>query len=455
MTKPKKRRRPLKIVLDISTRLGEAMRVHQTGDIPRALGMYEELLSVAPNEPTLRHFLGMGQIQLLQFAQGEANVKAALRIDPDYADAWNSLGNLYRLTGRPEEAMVAYQSVTRLAPALVPGWVNLGDLYRQMGNRESARDALRRAVDLTEASNDQPPDVTRRLLVALATLERIWGNQDESARLFGAALKLDPGDDDCRRQFIRSLVLAKRDDEALTAAREWKDREPDHPMAKRLYASLSGVDTPAQTAQEEIVKLFDGFAPSFDEQLSELGYRAPALLSDAVQRRLGDPRGDLAVCDAGCGTGLCGRWLRPYAARLTGVDLSQGMLDLARERQLYDSLERSDLTAYLRDRVAGLGLIVSADVLCYFGELASLAQAAFGALGSGGFLAFTVEHAAEPRTEGYRLLISGRYAHNESYVRDCLTGAGFTGIEIDHAELRMEGGVPVAGLVVTARRAPA
>jgi predicted TPR repeat methyltransferase len=452
MNKPKKRRRPLKIAFDISRRLGEAMRVHQGGDVPKALAMYEELLTVAPDEPTVLHFLGMGQIQLRQFAQGEANVKSALRIAPDYADAWNSLGNLYRLTGRPEEAMVAYQSVTRLAPAMVPGWVNLGDLYRQMGNRESAREALRRAVDLTENSSGQPPEVTRRLMVALATLDRIWGYPDESARLFGEALKLDPSDDDCRRQLIRSLVLAKRDDEALTLAREWKDREPDHPMPKRLYASLSGVDTPAQTPQDEIVKLFDGFAPSFDEQLSELGYRAPALLSDAVRRRLGKPRGDLAVCDAGCGTGLCGRWLRQYAARLTGVDLSQGMLDLARDRQLYDSLERSDLTAWLRERAVAFGLIVSADVLCYFGELLTVAQASFGALGTSGMLAFTVEHATEPRPEGYRLLINGRYAHNESYVHDCLALAGFTAIEIDQADLRMEGRVPVAGLVVTARR---
>jgi predicted TPR repeat methyltransferase len=176
------------------------------------------------------------------------------------------------------------------------------------------------------------------------------------------------------------------------------------------------------------------------------------LLGDAVRRRLGKPRGDLAVCDAGCGTGLCGRWLRQYAARLTGVDLSQGMLDLARDRQLYDSLERSDLTAWLRERAVAFGLIVSADVLCYFGELLTVAQASFGALGTSGMLAFTVEHATEPRPEGYRLLINGRYAHNESYVHDCLALAGFTAIEIDQADLRMEGRVPVAGLVVTARR---
>ena len=36
------------------------------------------------------------------------------------------------------------------------------------------------------------------------------------------------------------------------------------------------------------------------------------------------------VLDAGCGTGLCGPLLRPYAKRLVGVDLSSGMLERAR-----------------------------------------------------------------------------------------------------------------------------
>jgi len=40
------------------------------------------------------------------------------------------------------------------------------------------------------------------------------------------------------------------------------------------------------------------------------------------------------VLDAGCGTGLCGPILRPYAAGLVGVDLSEGMLKVAAEAPL-------------------------------------------------------------------------------------------------------------------------
>jgi predicted TPR repeat methyltransferase len=45
----------------------------------------------------------------------------------------------------------------------------------------------------------------------------------------------------------------------------------------------------------------------------------------------------------------------------------------------------------------------------------------------------------------------GRYSHAESYVERVLTGAGLRA-EIAHAELRLEAGTPVAGLVIRARK---
>ena len=53
------------------------------------------------------------------------------------------------------------------------------------------------------------------------------------------------------------------------------------------------------------------------------------------------------ILDVGCGTGLCGALLSPYARRLVGVDLSDRMLDQARERNIYDELVKGELTAYL------------------------------------------------------------------------------------------------------------
>jgi predicted TPR repeat methyltransferase len=154
------------------------------------------------------------------------------------------------------------------------------------------------------------------------------------------------------------------------------------------------------------------------------------------------------VLDAGCGTGLCGPLIAPYARRLTGVDLSDGMLVHAKEKNVYDELTKSELTEYLRVNRDAFDLIVSADTLVYFGDLDAVVAAAAGALRPNGLFVFTLEHAAGANPDaGYRLELHGRYSHRRAYVGRLLVGAGLQP-EIAEADLRMESGAPVAGLVV-------
>ena len=162
----------------------------------------------------------------------------------------------------------------------------------------------------------------------------------------------------------------------------------------------------------------------------------------------------LDVLDAGCGTGLCGPLVAPYARRLTGVDLSAGMLAQAREKHVYDELVQAELTEYLRHCLDAFDIIVSADTLAYFGVLDEVVAAAASALRVGGLLVFTLERLADESGADFRLELHGRYTHTRRYVERLLIGAGLSP-EIAFAELRMESAVPVAGLVIRARKAAA
>jgi predicted TPR repeat methyltransferase len=126
------------------------------------------------------------------------------------------------------------------------------------------------------------------------------------------------------------------------------------------------------------------------------------------------------------------------------------MLVQARERDIYDELLKSELTAYLTDCDEAFDVVVSADTLVYFGPLDAVAVAAEQALRPGGRLVFTVEELVDGT--GYSLAASGRYQHAREYVSAVLADAGFHP-EIVPAELRLEGGEPVPGLVALGGKA--
>ena len=127
-------------------------------------------------------------------------------------------------------------------------------------------------------------------------------------------------------------------------------------------------------------------------------------------------------------------------------------------RHLLDLLSQSDgqtlteLSAHLRENSEAFDLIVSADTLVYFGDLKGVIAALAGALRPKGMLVFTLEHAAGDSADaGFRLELHGRYSHTRAYVEQLLTTSGLQS-KIIQAELRMEAGAPVNGLVVYATK---
>jgi predicted TPR repeat methyltransferase len=129
------------------------------------------------------------------------------------------------------------------------------------------------------------------------------------------------------------------------------------------------------------------------------------------------------------------------------------MLEHARGKQVYDELVEAELTAYLQQLERAFDVIVTADTLVYFGALDQVVSAAARALRPDGVFVFTVEESAgDETTSPFSLQTHGRYNHHAAYVERLLEDAGLVP-HIEHAELRHEQGLPVAGLVVRGLKA--
>ena len=369
----------------------------------------------------------------------------ALAADPTLAGTHNNHGNALRALGRLEEAATAYRAA--VAHGLHEGMAhyNLGSVLRQAERREAAEAAFRQALalrpDHAEAWNN------------CGNLLRDLGRFGGAAVDYRRALALRPDWADAHDNLSAVLYLLHEqggEEDAATLARLWRRDHPGNPLARHIGAAIAGEEADARAPDDYVRQTFDLFAEEFDRKLAELDYRAPALLAGLLSDDV--PAADLDVLDAGCGTGLCAAALRPYARRLVGVDLSDGMLERARGRGLYDALHEAELVGFLAGHRQAFDLVMAADVFCYFGSLDEALAAARAALRPGGRLAFTVEELDPADGRPHRVATHGRYAHAEAYVRAALAGAGLVLLRCGHDRLRFESGEPVMGLVVLAER---
>lgn len=427
-----------------SASLAQAIQLHRQGQLDAAEISYRQILQRNPRQIDALHFLGVLLSQRDRHQEGAESIRRALAIDPRYADAWNNLGNALAGLDRWDEAAEAYRKAGELAPANASARCNQGVMLLRARRFEEAAAAFRDAIALESGLVEAHFNLGK----ALSAL----GQYDPAIAAYQEVIRLHPTHAMAYRSRGILLYRLERGDEAIAMFRDWLALEPDNPVARHMLAAHSRQDVPERAADHYVQELFDGMAESFDDHLHQLDYRAPELIASAVAARYGPPAGSLDVLDAGCGTGLCGPSLRPYARRLTGVDLSPRMIERARARGDYEELAVAELTAFLIGYPAAYDLIVSADTLVYFGQLEPVSSAAAAALRPGGRLAFTVERVAEPDAPaGFDLGSSGRYRHSEAYLRRTLAQAGLAVETLEPTTLRLEAGQPVEGFLVMAR----
>ncbi len=421
-----------------------AVQFHQRQDFERAAYIYRTILDAVPDQPESLNFLGMLLHQTGNSEEGAKLIQKAIEVSPDYTDALSNRGNIHRFQGEFAEAEACYRRVLEMNPEHGDSLNNLGVVLKNQRKLSEAESVLRKAVELYP----NRPDLHFNLGNVLEHL----GDRAAATAEFRLAIQLKPDLRDAYDALGRSLMRQKRREEAVGVYRELLQYSPNDPVARHMLAAMGGEPVPSRASSEYVTTVFDGFADTFDSILHHLDYRAPDLVMERIEQSGFKAEGVLDILDAGCGTGLCGPKLRPFARELIGVDLSSKMLGKARAREAYDQLFQLDIVDYLQDHPNSTDLIVSADTLIYFGDLRQVIRTAWEALRPGGSLFFTLEDLVHSEAEDFVLEGHGRYSHRESYVRRVLQEAGFGDPDIVRSELRKELKESVMGQVVHARK---
>ncbi len=395
------------------------MAHHRAGRLQEAAAIYRKVLTFDSRNPDALHLLGVIAHQVGNPRQAVEYISLAIDCCnqavpqmPSNPIAYNNLGEAYRALGRIREAVACYEQALFLKPDYAEAQYHLGLVLEDQGKPEEAVVRYRKAISAK-------PD----LVLAhynLGTALNAQGKLDEAALCFQQVLRL----------------------------------EPDNDMAQFLLSSLTGKN-PERAPSRYVAHLFDNHAPNFDEHLvRELQYAVPENLVFLARQRANNSEERWSVLDLGCGTGLLGLAVAPYARQLVGVDLSAKMLAKARDRNLYHRLEQLDLLSMMRlEAASSYDLIVAADVFVYLGNLEDIIREMTRLLRPNGLVAFSVEALEKLASEDtrqdmpkdFQLSQTGRYVHSSEYLRKLAVENGFKTIDISPTQIRLEKSSPVHG----------
>jgi ubiquinone/menaquinone biosynthesis C-methylase UbiE len=89
----------------------------------------------------------------------------------------------------------------------------------------------------------------------------------------------------------------------------------------------------------DVAALYDRWAETYDAEMEEAGYQHPQACVALFARHV--MRGSAPILDAGAGTGLMGQWLQTLGyPQVEALDISEGMLEIARKKNLYSAYHR-------------------------------------------------------------------------------------------------------------------
>ena len=417
------------------------------------------------------------------YKKAEKICRKILEKNPNNDTVLINLGNILFIYKKYEEALSYYQKAKDIKSDSFLACVNIANIYLEQKKYKLAEQTSREALIL-DSQNYMALNILGTALLeqeqykeALSVLQKALTLNKNDAWLFNylsrcyqqlgmtkeavqsgwQAIKISPQDESHHINFgymLYELSLDSEEEIIKKYAALWLEKFPKNKMAEHMGKAILNQSIPEVANAEYIKEIFDIFAADFDKVLTDLDYQTPQIISRFLQEIYGvDSPKKLHILDAGCGTGLCGKFLKPYARffHLDGVDLSQGMLQEAQKKKLYSHLFCNDIVVFLNKKKSAYDLIVSADVLTYFGNLDSLFAASQKALKKGGRFIFSITANEEDKRD-YILHKSGRYKHHIDYVVSLLKKCGFAIEKKEYCSLRKEALHDVKGYVISVTR---
>lgn len=385
---------------------------------------------------------------------------AAVMAEPTNAGHAALMARVLQRSGRHDEAVMSWAEAIRLDGEQL-------SYYEGLAHAMWVKGSLDAALEIYEKLNSAYPE-NESYYVVIADIQMQLQAADKAAAVCQRALDRGIKTAVMYRALGNAMLISGDKAKASEYFRAGLALAPDDGYLRHMQATAQG-ETTERAPEDYVRSVFDSRADTYEAgALFKLGIRSPGLIRREILRirpKLDPSRPAAhklsAVLDLGCGSGLVGALTYDLTAYLKGVDLSRSVVRYAQLKGIYHEIEISDVVASMHADPRLYECILAADVLCYFGNLKPVFEAAFKRLLPSGLFLFSVESGSEAwRTdlaagvskEEYKLQESARYAHALSYIERTVKAIGFEIVQVWPEVLSTENDVDLAGYVISLRR---
>ncbi len=358
---------------------------------------YEKAISIDSYAPDA--YANMGNLSLKQadYRRAEYYYKKALALDEDFSNAHHNLAIALCKMDRKAEGLEHYRSALIINPRHISSLYNLAMIMEEMGEYSEAAGMYFNILTLKA----HPEMIDFRIANTLSALYEQGKKEQKEAIDFAKGWIKHFPESEIAQHTLNALTHNKKDDSILTG-----------------YTR----------------KLFDSFASTYDATMQKL--EATALTVSANYINNLPQKSFNNVLDLGCGTGSFSELLNKSFNRLTGVDISEKMITVAKEKQKYTQLICQDVIAFLSMASELYDLIMAVELTSYLSDLKNLIELSNQRLSSNGLFVITVETGTQ---DDVYLSASGRYLYRKEYVQKLMNKTGLKIMFETDIALRKEG----------------
>ena len=221
-------------------------------DYTAVLQNARQLVSHYPNSSLAHYILGVAYGKLGSYSDATVEFQQAIKLKPDYIDAWNNLGWAYSQSGKFAEAVDAFQQLIKFGPNNPQIWSNLGGAQAGQGHEADAIAAYQMAIQLKPdyadahfnlgaayANQGKLVDAVNSFQLAvkykpdfpeawfnLGVVSSRQGENNEAVIFFQKAINLRPNYAEAWRGLVKAYLALHQTDQADEAARELRRLDP-------------------------------------------------------------------------------------------------------------------------------------------------------------------------------------------------------------------------------------